>query len=74
MAKKTRNSVIDSDVSKTPSDSTILEKTLASFGALSAAAIVRRSFPGMMEPARRFDQYHDNDDDIPARFREMMVG
>ena len=51
-----------------------LEKTLSSFGALSAAGIVRRSFPGMIEPERRFDQHHDNDVDIPAGFREMMAG
>ncbi len=74
IAKKTRNPVINSTVFKTGSDSTALEKTLVSLGALSAAGIVRRSYPGMMEPVRRFDQHHDNDNDIPARFREMMAG
>ncbi len=74
MAKKTRNPVFNNDFFTAGSDGIALEETLASFGALSAAGIVRRNFPGMMVPARRFDQHHDNDNDIPARFREMMAG
>ena len=61
----------ESDVESVLMDNVILEETLGSIGALSAAPIVRRSYPDASGTVRRFDQHHDNDMDIPERIWKM---
>ncbi len=45
MVKKSKSQIADEAIYKASQDSIVLEKTLASIGALSAVRIVRRSFP-----------------------------
>ena len=54
------------------SENIMLEETLESMGALSAAASIRRSYPHDPDREIRFDQHHDNDNDIPERFRHFF--
>ena len=52
--------------------SEVLEQKLLSFGALGAISTVRKSFPDTVGLIKRFDQHHDNDMDIPEKYRQMM--
>jgi hypothetical protein len=52
--------------------SEVLEQKLLSFGALGAISTVRKSFPDTVGVIKRFDQHHDNDMDIPEKYRSMM--
>ena len=63
---------MDINHSESTTNSEMLEETLSSIGALAAISTVRRSFPDAVSFEKRYDQHHDNDMDIPEKYRKLI--
>ena len=63
---------MDTNHTGSTTNSEMLEKALSSIGALAAISTVRRSFPDAGCFERRYDQHHDNDMDIPEKYRKLI--